>query len=77
MKKIMVSLLCGLLGGGTLSYLFLENHPSSYIIYDQGGIDERVVKEWDYHFLFNSSVLIIVVSALTYVLLRMIEKRWR
>jgi hypothetical protein len=54
---------------------FLENNPSSYIIFDQGGIDKRVVKEWDYNYLFNSSVIIIVVTSNTYIILRVSEKK--
>jgi hypothetical protein len=75
MKKIIVSLLSGVLFGGTLIFFFLENNPSSYIILNQGGIDKRVIKEWDYNFLFNSSVIIIVVTSLTYVILRVIEEK--
>jgi hypothetical protein len=75
MKKIMVSILSGLFFGGTLIYFFLENNPSSYVILNQGGIVERVVKEWDYNFLFNSSVIIIVVTILTYGIWRGIEKK--
>ncbi|MBH9968902.1 hypothetical protein [[Bacillus] enclensis] len=74
MKKIIVSLLSGVLFGGTLIF-FLENNPSSYIIFDQGGIDKRVVKEWDYNYLFNSSVIIIVVTSITYIILRVSEKK--
>ncbi|OIU71524.1 hypothetical protein BHE18_21970 [Rossellomorea aquimaris] len=75
MKIIIVSLLSGLLIGGALIYFFLENNPSSYIIFNQGGIDKRVVKEWDYNFLFNSSVIVIVITSLTYVIMRIIEKK--
>jgi hypothetical protein len=58
-----------------LIYFFLENNPSSYVILNQGGIVERVVKEWDYNFLFNTSVIIIVVTILTYGIWRGIEKK--
>jgi hypothetical protein len=75
MKKIMVSILSGLFIGGTLIFFLLENNPSSYVIIDQGGIEERVVKEWDYDFLFNSSVIIILVTILTYGIWRVIEKK--
>jgi hypothetical protein len=54
---------------------FLENNPSSYIIFNQGGIDKRVVKEWDDNFLFNSSVIVIIIMSLTYFILRIIEKK--
>jgi hypothetical protein len=75
MKKIMVSILSGLFIGGTLIFFFLESNPSSYVIINQGGIEERVVKEWDYDFLFNSSVIIILVTILTYGIWRVIEKK--
>ncbi|TFB24089.1 hypothetical protein E3U55_04555 [Filobacillus milosensis] len=75
MKKVLLSFVGGLLIGGIISYLFLDNNDSNYEIRNYYGIDSKQVKEWDFEFIFNSGIIIAGISFIIYLVWTFIEKK--
>ncbi|MDX1806699.1 MAG: hypothetical protein R3267_06715 [Paenisporosarcina sp.] len=74
MKKISFSLLGGVLIGLAISFVFMDYKDMSFETLDQGGIESRWIREMDFNFIFNASLLIIGTSILLFVIWTFIEK---
>ncbi|MFC6040131.1 hypothetical protein ACFPYN_11940 [Paenisporosarcina macmurdoensis] len=73
-KKISFSLLGGLLIGLAISLVLMDYKDMSFEILDQGGIESRWIREIDFNFIFNASLLVIGTSILLFVIWTFIEK---
>ncbi|OCA92617.1 hypothetical protein A8F95_02675 [Bacillus wudalianchiensis] len=76
MKKILLSLLGGIIIGGSISYFFLDYEDSNYVILNYFGVDKKTVREWDFQFISNAGFIIIGVSILIYLIWTLFEKRY-
>lgn len=74
LKKISFSLLGGVLIGLAISFVLMDYKDMSFEILDQGGIESRWIREMDFNFIFNASLLIIGTSILLFVIWTFIEK---
>lgn len=61
MKKFFISLSIGTLAGIALSLALLEYNPPQYIVVNLAEAD-RVIKEMDFDFVFNSTLLIFAIT---------------
>lgn len=74
MKKMLLSLSGGLLFGLALSFIFWDYRGSTYEVKNQAGVD-RIIREMDFDFVFRSSLLVIALTILTYLIWRFVEKK--
>jgi hypothetical protein len=74
MKKISFSLLGGVLIGLVISFVLMDYKVISYEIRNQGGIESRWVREMDFDFVFNASLLVIGSFILIFIIWTFIEK---
>lgn len=74
MKKFSFSLLSGVLIGLALSFVLMDYKDMSFEILEQGGIESRWIREMDFDFVFNASLLVIGTSILLFVIWTFIEK---
>jgi hypothetical protein len=74
LKKISFSLLGGVLIGLAISFVLMDYKDMSFEILDQGGIESRWIREMDFDFVFNASLLVIGTSILLFVICTFIEK---
>jgi hypothetical protein len=74
LKKISFSLLGGVLIGMAISFVLMDYKDMSFEILDQGGIESRWIREMDFDFVFNASLLVIGTSILLFVIWTFIEK---
>lgn len=74
MKKILLSLSGGLLFGLFLSFIFWDYRGSTYEVKNQAGVD-RIIREMDFDFVFRSSLLVIVLTILFYIIWSFVEKK--
>ncbi|REB05228.1 hypothetical protein DVB69_15850 [Sporosarcina sp. BI001-red] len=75
MKKFMLSLLGGSLLGILLSFIFMDYQKISYEVLHQAGVAKRTVKDVDFDFVFNASLLILGFTVVIYVIWTYIEKK--
>lgn len=74
LKKAFFSILGGLVLGLILSFILFD-YQSSWISYlNRAGVDQ-VVREMDFDFVFNSSLLVIGISVLIFLIWSFIEKK--
>jgi hypothetical protein len=74
LKKISFSLLGGVLIGLAIAIVPMDYKDMSFEILDQGGIESRSIREKDFDFVFNVSLLVIGTSILLFVIWTFIEK---
>lgn len=74
LKKVSFSLLSGIIIGLLISFVLMDYKDMSYEIINQAGIESRWVREVDFDFAFNASLLVIVTSILIFVIWTFIEK---
>ena len=74
LKKISFSLLGGVLIGLAISFVLMDYKDMSFEILDQRGIESRWIREMDFDFVFNASLLVIGTSILLFVIWTFIEK---
>ena len=75
MKKFGLSLLGGGVLGIILSFVFMDYQKISYEVLHQAGVAKRTVKDLDFEFVFNASLLILGFTVVIYVLWTYIEKK--
>jgi len=75
MKKILVSLLVGLVFGGLISYLFLHYENQSYEILNYYGVEKKTVNEWDWDFITYAGTIVFFIAVLYFIIWTVIEKR--
>lgn len=68
MKKLFLSAGGGLIIGLALSFAFFDYQDISNQYIGLGGIDERIVRDMDFEFVFNASLLVIGISVLIYLI---------
>lgn len=74
MKKFSFSLLSGVVIGLAISFLLMDYKDMSFETLDQGGIESRWIREMDFDFVFNASLLVIGTSILLFEIWTFIEK---
>jgi phage shock protein PspC (stress-responsive transcriptional regulator) len=75
MKKLLLSLIGGILIGGIISYLILDYKNSNYVILNYFGVDKKTVREWDFQFISNAGFIIAGVSISIYLIWTFFEKK--
>lgn len=75
MKKFFLSLVSGSAIGIILSFIFMDYQKTGYEIHDQAGIAKRTVKDMDFEFVFNASLLILGFTVIIYLFGTYIEKK--
>lgn len=75
MKKFILSLVSGSAIGIILSFIFMDYQKTGYEIHDQAGIAKRTVKDMDFEFVFNASLLILGFTVIIYFIWTYIEKK--
>jgi len=75
MKKFSLSLLGGIIIGLILSSLFMDYKDIRYEVRELAGIESRMIREMDFDFAFNASILVIGISILIFVIWTFIEKK--
>lgn len=75
MKKFILSLVCGSSIGIILSFIFMDYQKTGYEILDQAGIAKRTVRDMDFEFVFNASLLILGFTVIIYLFWTYIEKK--
>ncbi len=53
----------------------MDYQKTGYEIYDQAGIAKRTVKDMDFEFVFNASLLILGFTVIIYLIWTVIEKK--
>lgn len=74
MKKAFFSILGGLVLGLTLSFILFDYQSSWTSYLNRAGVDQ-VVNEMDFDFVFNSSLLVIGISILIFLIWSFIDKK--
>lgn len=75
MKKFGLSLLGGSVLGIILSVVFMDYQKTGYEVLHQAGVAKRTVKDADFEFLFNASLLVLGFTIVIYVIWTYIEKK--
>ncbi|WP_017380547.1 hypothetical protein [Paenisporosarcina sp. TG-14] len=76
MKKISFSLISGAIIGLIISFLLMDYKGIRYEVLDQAGIESRWVREMDFDFVFNASLLVIGSSIVLFFVFTFIEKKF-
>lgn len=76
MKKFSLSLLGGIIIGLVLSFVLMDYKDMSFKIMDQGSTEYRRVREMDFDFVFNASLLVIGSSIVLFFIWTFIEKKF-
>lgn len=74
MKKFTFSLLGGIMIGIVLAFSLWDYSGATYEIIGQAGVD-RTIKEMDFAFLFNTSLIVLAFTVLIYLVWTFIEKK--
>ncbi|WP_282019469.1 hypothetical protein [Planomicrobium okeanokoites] len=74
MKKSFLSILGGLVLGLILSFLLFDYQSSWSTHLNRAGVDQ-IVNEMDFDFVFNSSLLVIGISILIFLVWSFVEKK--
>ena len=76
LKKISLSLISGAIIGLIISFLLMDYKDIRYQILNQAGIESRWVREMDFDFVFNTSLLVIGSSIVIFIIFTFIEKKF-
>ena len=76
MKKFFLSLLGGIIIGLVLSFTLMDYEDVRYEVRNLGGIESRWIREMDFDFVFNASILVIGISILIFVIWTFVEKKF-
>ena len=74
MKKAFLSILGGLVLGLILSFLLFDYQSSWSTHLNRAGVDQ-IVNEMDFDFVFNSSLLVIGISILIFLVWSFVDKK--
>lgn len=74
MKKIFFSALGGLVSGLILSFILFDYQSSSISYLNRAGVDQ-VVREMDFEFVFNTSLMVIGISILIFLIWSFVDKK--
>ncbi|KZE69084.1 hypothetical protein AWM68_02120 [Fictibacillus phosphorivorans] len=74
MKKGFLSLICGVLLGGILSYFLLDYREQSMVYLNYYGEKSKIVHELDFDFISNSAAIIIGVTLVIFFTVSLLEK---
>ncbi|AIY05460.1 hypothetical protein Plano_1495 [Planococcus sp. PAMC 21323] len=75
MKKFFVSLFGGLLIGLPLAFWWIGYETISYSQLNVTGVDEVIVREMDFDFVFYASLLVVAIAAIIYFVWSFISKK--
>ncbi|QBP42633.1 hypothetical protein [Paenisporosarcina antarctica] len=75
MKKFSLSLLAGTIIGLVLSFVLMDYKDMSFKIMDQGSTEYRRVRELDFDFAFNASLLVFGAFIIIFVIWTFVEKK--
>lgn len=71
-----MSLFRGAIIGLIISFLLMDYKDIKYEVLDQAGIESRWVREMDFDFVFNASLLVIGSSIVIFIIWTFIEKKF-
>lgn len=74
MKKAFLSILGGLVLGLVLSFILFDYQSSWSTHLNRAGVDQ-IVNEMDFDFVFNSSLLVIGISILIFLVWSFVDKK--
>ncbi len=74
MKKAFFSILGGLVLGLILSFILFDYQSSWTSYLNRAGVDQ-VVKEMDFDFVFNTSLMVIGISILIFLIWSLVDKK--
>ncbi|MDN7240966.1 hypothetical protein QWY14_04150 [Planococcus sp. N028] len=74
MKKSFLSIIGGLIIGLILAFIFFDYQPITNEHIGLGGVD-RNVKDMDFDFVYNASLLVIGISIFIYVIWSFVDKK--
>lgn len=74
MKKAFLSILGGLVLGLILAFILFDYQSSWSTHLNRAGVDQ-IVNEMDFDFVFNSSLLVIGISILIFLVWNFVEKK--
>ena len=75
MKKFFGSVLGGLLIGLPLAFWWIGYDGITYSQLNVAGVDEVVVREMDFDFVFGASLLVVASAAVIYVIWFLLDKK--
>lgn len=75
MKKFFGSVLGGLLIGLPLAFWWIGYEEITYSQLNVAGVDEVVVREMDFDFVFDASILVVASAAVIYVIWFLLDKK--
>ena len=75
MKKFFGSLFGGLVLGLPLAYWWNDYDSITYSQFNLAGVDEVIVREMDFDFVFYASLLVVAIAAALFIKPRFIRKR--
>jgi hypothetical protein len=75
LKKLLLSLLAGIIIGGILASVFFDYHNSNYEIRNYYGQNSKIVKELDFNFISNAGAIMLGISICTFILWTYIERK--
>ncbi|MFE5426357.1 hypothetical protein [Peribacillus simplex] len=75
MTKFLLSILGGVIIGGISCYFFMDYETSNYVIQNYNGLDEKEIKEWDFSYITQAGLIILITTLLIYFSWVVVEKR--
>lgn len=75
MRKFFGSLLGGLLIGLPLAFLWIGYEGITYSQMNVAGVEEVIVHEMDFDFVFYSSLLVVAIAVIIYLIWNFINKK--
>ncbi|MDN3426627.1 hypothetical protein QL992_14410 [Microbacterium sp. APC 3898] len=77
MKKFFGSLFGGLVLGLPLAYWWIGYDSITYSQFNLAGVDEVIVREMDFDFVFYASLLVVAIAAALFIFWSWVEKKKR
>lgn len=75
MKKYLLSIVGGVLIGGIICYFFMDYEAANYVIQNYNGLEEKEIKEWDFSYITQAGLIILITTLLIYFSWVVVEKR--
>lgn len=75
MKKLFGSLFGGLVLGLPLAYWWIGYDSITYSQFNLAGVDEVIVREMDFDFVFYASLLVVAIAAALFIFWSWVEKK--